>query len=40
MWTHCPKSGDFSGWSRCDGFVELAAGESLPAGSAVPVYLW
>ncbi len=33
-------SGDFSGWSRCDGFVELAAGESLPAGSAVPLYLW
>jgi molybdopterin molybdotransferase len=33
-------SGDFSGWSRCDGFVELAAGESLPAGSAVPVHLW
>ena len=33
-------SGDFSGWSRCDGFVELAAGESLPAGSPVPLYLW
>ena len=33
-------SGDFTGWARCDGFVELAAGESLPKGTPVPVYLW
>jgi molybdopterin molybdotransferase len=34
-------SGDFSGWARSDGFVELAAAsEAVPAGAAVPLYLW
>jgi molybdopterin molybdotransferase len=34
-------SGDFSGWARCDGFVELAA-EAGPwaPGSGVPFHPW
>lgn len=33
-------SGDFTGWARCGGFVELAAGESLPKGTPVPFFPW
>lgn len=34
-------SGDFSGWARADGFVELAAGaEAVPAGGMVRFWGW
>jgi molybdopterin molybdotransferase len=33
-------SGDFSGWSKAEGFVELGAGESWEAGRVVGLWRW
>jgi molybdopterin molybdotransferase len=33
-------SGDFSGWSKSDGFVELAAGRDVMQGEVAPYYPW
>lgn len=40
-WTGNQGSGDFSGWARSDGFVELAAGDGRwEAGRVVPLWRW
>ena len=40
-WAGNQGSGDFSGWARSDGFVELAAGdERWEAGRIVPLWRW
>ncbi|MDQ3002112.1 MAG: molybdopterin molybdotransferase MoeA [Fibrobacterota bacterium] len=40
-WTDNQGSGDFSGWARSDGFVEIEAGEGeMPAGSVARLWRW
>lgn len=40
-WAGNQGSGDFSGWARSDGFVELAAGDApWEAGRVVPLWRW
>jgi molybdopterin molybdotransferase len=40
-WVGNQGSGDFSGWAKADGFVELAAGDKpWEAGQVVPLWRW